>query len=175
MSPLSTKNHSQRWRGWGGSQGVKGSKMLFLGDATLRITPVNYTVCYLWDTMLLASQSINEMANRFIVSVHLIMWSWHEWNILFSLFKILSVCQGSVQITYPFWSFPWLNKSTKHSTGAREWERERPTVFSTASGPLGTWQDLLFHIAAFRAEPFGKMLPNRKHLRQFGSSFWACP
>lgn len=68
------------------------------------------------------------------ISLHPTMWSWQEWNLPFSIFKILSAHQDTVQIANPFWSFPWLNKSTKHNTGARERGRR---FFKLQSAPLG--------------------------------------
>lgn len=44
------------------------------------------------------------------------------WVKLSSIFKILSVYQGSVQITNPFWTFSWLNKSTKNTAQVQERE-----------------------------------------------------
>ena len=44
------------------------------------------------------------------------------WVKLPSIFKILSVYQGSVQITNPFWTFSWLNKSTKNTAQVQERE-----------------------------------------------------
>lgn len=109
----------------GGPSGAKESKSLVRGDVALQITQVNYTMCYLWNTSRLASQLIKWLANRPVVHICLCMWSWHEPNLLFSIFNVLPVCQGSVQITDPFWSFPWLSKSTKHSIRTRE----RPNIF----------------------------------------------
>ena len=90
------------------------------------------------------------------------------WVKLSSIFKILSVYQGSVQITNPFWTFSWLNKSTKNTAQVQERETNyflnqdviEFAVFMEQLSGQGLW---------------GKCYQIEKYLKWFGSSFGACP
>lgn len=55
---LNNKESFTKMERVGGSSGGKESKSLVWGDITLQITQVNYTMCYLWNTLRLASQLI---------------------------------------------------------------------------------------------------------------------
>ena len=90
------------------------------------------------------------------------------WMKLPSISKILSVYQGSVQITNPFWTFPWLNNSTKnHSTGARE---RAQLFFKPGCNRICCFMEQLSGQSLW-----GKCYQIEKYLKQFGSSFGACP